>query len=81
MNITLKINCTQEQLQNQLAYSCSFTENTKPADSIPGREGQRASERGLEVLTGVKCEDISQNRASITSISSLTPTVKRNLKC
>lgn len=79
MNITLKIACSNSQLQENLAYSCNMDfGNTKPADQVPGRSDQRASERGSEVLAGAKCEGISQNQdSSKPSISSLTPSVKK----
>lgn len=51
-NITLKISCPPGQLQAQVADAVQLLlRNTKPADRVrSGSTGQRASERGSEVL-------------------------------
>jgi hypothetical protein len=53
----------------------------KPADLVPGRSDQRASERRVEVVGGVKCEDIAAYRpSSITSITRKSHPVKAKAK-
>lgn len=52
-------------------------EDKKPADLVPGRSDQRASERGSEVAGGAMCEGAAVCRdLSLMSITSLTRNVK-----
>ncbi|PKL48119.1 MAG: hypothetical protein CVV42_10690 [Candidatus Riflebacteria bacterium HGW-Riflebacteria-2] len=50
MKTNLTINCTQEQLEELLAAYCRrwLSENEKPAGAF-GDDGQRASDKGVEV--------------------------------